>query len=456
MSHPFDIDSPHCPILLMIGVPAPAMAAAVQAQPRSRVVLVEPDPDIAAQIRTQHAGQPAVSVLAGAVTDTQTPDPIILVQYNQPGLRSSWTPTSHLKQLLPGLKPRLTQDVPGIAVAQVLAEAGVEGLEKDRAQDGTSQGNVELWLDTGGSEALLLQAMIAQGALEHMARIVLRCGQEPLFDRALGAADLTTLLRRQGFGLVAQQSDDPDWPELHFERDILVTELRQALADQHGAQEQARAQYAALEAQLAAVNKNLAQTMEALEAKSGALSATEDKLTRARSKIALNAQELAEMRAETETAADQVTAIERAQKARDLAEDAAASAQADLALALRMQTLAQSDLRDLQIRYDRTERTCQSQATLLKKLTPRLQQAAAQLQALTFAENLSHAADSVDTSLPPSQEPAAKPVAAAPPKASAAKSASPKSRAAKPRSVKAGTAKPRAAKPASPKSESPR
>ncbi len=74
------------------------------------------------------------------------------------------------------------------------------------------------------------------------------------------------------------------------------------------------------------------------------------------------------------------------------AEKAAAAARSDLAVALRVQTMAQADLRDLQTRFGQSEQARQEQAALLQKLTPRLQQAAAQLQALSHAEEPSREA----------------------------------------------------------------
>ena len=51
-----------------------------------------------------------------------------------------------------------------------------------------------------------------------------------------------------------------------------------------------------------------------------------------------------------------------------------------MALALRSQVMARNDLRDLQTRYDALQTLCQQQTDLLRKLTPRLQEAAAQLR----------------------------------------------------------------------------
>ncbi len=67
-------------------------------------------------------------------------------------------------------------------------------------------------------------------------------------------------------------------------------------------------------------------------------------------------------------------------------EDSDESIRSDLAVALRMQSLAQSDLRELQVRYREADADRRSQAELLQALTPRLQQAAAQLHLLTQSD----------------------------------------------------------------------
>lgn len=465
MSRPNDIKSPLCPVLLMIGAAASAIEAAVQRQPRSRVVLVEPDPDLAGQIKTRHGAQTGLTVLAGTVAEEaigegDAPVRVELVQYNQPGLRSTAAPTDHLTRLFPGLKARRTQEVRRIALAQVLQEAGLDEPQNGPSEDPESA--VEIWLDNGGNEAGLLRALITRAGFSRVARIVLRCGLEPLFQGAASAADVTDLLQSEGFKLIATGGDDPDWPELQFERDPVVMGLRQALADQKHARETAEAQLgslrqnlsqasdaleletakrvalgektktqsqtiadlearlgsaeqslsqasdaleletakraalnektktqsqtiADLEAQLGSVKQSLSQASDALDVETGKCNVLEERLEQARAKNSEQAAEISDHAAQLKAAADQATAQanKQTQKALQQAEQTASAARADLALALRMQTLAQSDLQDLQARYARSEQTCRSQATLLQKLTPRLQQAAAQLQALT-------------------------------------------------------------------------
>ena len=83
--------------------------------------------------------------------------------------------------------------------------------------------------------------------------------------------------------------------------------------------------------------------------------------------------------ADLTAARDRIQAIEK-----DLAASTTTTEQArrDLALAMRMQSMAQSDLRHLQDRYAQLQEVKQQQEALLRKLTPRLQEAAQYLHGL--------------------------------------------------------------------------
>ena len=166
-----------------------------------------------------------------------------------------------------------------------------------------------------------------------------------------------------------------------------------------------------------------------LEAQAKALKSAKKKLAKREAKLETSAAELAEALTQIDRLEGQVRSLEEAQKTgqqnlaqardtlnkRSLAletrtkelEDARAEAaqyagrpsepdadtlaqleqsKADLAVALRMQMLAQSDLRDLQARFREVSQARAAQQTLLEKLTPRLQQAAQQLQHMQLVD----------------------------------------------------------------------
>lgn len=78
--------------------------------------------------------------------------------------------------------------------------------------------------------------------------------------------------------------------------------------------------------------------------------------------------------------------------------------QSDLSIALRMQQLAQADTRELRDRYQKNEKIRETQSALLQTLTPRLQQAATQLQQLVVKDEnpVALEPDTTDTPAPPS------------------------------------------------------
>lgn len=117
--------------------------------------------------------------------------------------------------------------------------------------------------------------------------------------------------------------------------------------------------------ELDTAQQGLRQTRDTLNKRNVAFEAQSDKLEAARAEI---------------------SALERGQKADTAAEQQVAQSKADLAVALRMQMLAQSDLRDLQARFREVEQARKAQQELLQKLTPRLQQAAHQMQHMQLIE----------------------------------------------------------------------
>lgn len=78
------------------------------------------------------------------------------------------------------------------------------------------------------------------------------------------------------------------------------------------------------------------------------------------------------------------------------------SLQSDLAISLRLQQQAQNDMFELRARYRENEKDRVTQSALLQKLTPRLQQAAQQLQQLSLTEDLP-AALAIEVADPPSK-----------------------------------------------------
>jgi hypothetical protein len=383
-----------------IGSLPAARLDALLAQPAGRVVLAEPDPDRAVRIEAEHAGRAGLQVIAAAVA--QAAGPAELSLYNQPGLQSLRPPTEALRQLLPGLRPRRC-----LAVERITPAGLLESL-------GAAAGRIRLWVDALGEEAAILAGWEAAGALERVSRLQLRCGSRPLFEGAWDAATLQEWLRLRGFVALPAEEDDPDWPELVFVPDPLVQRLKAELQrlGETGARLAAReARVAELEARLAeltesdkaqaaqlAQQKAAAQAAEEraggfeteLKAKTARAGELEARLAELTESGKAQAAQLAQQKAATQAVEERAGRLEAELKAKTarVAELEASldKLQGNLAVALRMQNLAQLDLQELRQRYRDVETARAAQAELLQKLAPRLQQAARQLQLLTRLE----------------------------------------------------------------------
>ncbi|MDA7429617.1 hypothetical protein PGB28_14195 [Primorskyibacter aestuariivivens] len=423
--------------LILIGMtdPKPWLKGAFK-----NALVVEPDPARAKDLIASFEDDKRVEVIEAMLSEGG--EDATLVVYNEPGLRGLRSPTSHLRKLFPGLRERARHTVRRLGIVEVIQKALHSG-----------EGALDLWLDTGGEEAESLAALEAAGSLDRVISVTLRCGIAPLFEDSADTAALTGWLQDRGFVLDHRDDSDPDWPQLHFNRAPLFWELRES-----------QTAYQALEARLAAREAELAAAQESLKSEKATLQKQlteqinrveqleteckdlellrpqverlrtdldkqrqhstdlQNKLTERTERVrALNA-EKQQVDSEKTKLASQITSLQAERddalaKAEDLSKTLATKtslveelktreeiARGDLALALRMQSIAQSDLRDLQARYHEADSDRRRQAELLQALTPRLQQAAAQLQMLTQSDP-SAAAQLVDagTEAPPVQ-----------------------------------------------------
>lgn len=528
---------------IIIGPPVEAgalealLGATLSGAPDRKVLVIEADPDRAAKLETQ---LPQAQVIAAAV-GVQAGE-AELVQYNFPGLAGITPPLPALSAILPGLR-----EVSRKQTAMIGMDAVVKWLGKRGAA-----GPLDLYIDAPGSEMVILDGIVAAGVLAVCARLRLRCGAEPMFEQAAGRDALLERCLAEGLKLVHEETDDPDFPELFFEVDLVaraleearseletlkrkstadkaqITKLKKEQAATEAQLEKAtqatstgQAQNAASQAQIATLTsrletlqaevgeeqqttskirdalhkrngelearskameetrknheaalanvqaqlekvrnemktaseadrKSLAQVRDKLnkrnseleaaqaqadtqtvemETQAKALKSAKKKLAKRDAKLETSTAELAEAATKIDRLEGQVHSLEDAQKTgqqnltqardtlnkRSLAletrtnelKDARAEAaeyaarpsgpdadtlaqleqsKADLAVALRMQMLAQSDLRDLQARFREVSQARAAQQTLLEKLTPRLQQAAQQLQHMQLVD----------------------------------------------------------------------
>ncbi len=429
--------------LVHIGAGSGERLAAQQSSGLSRIVLVEPDPELAAALIRQTRGEPRIEVLPLAVAGAD--GEATLEVMNFPDLSSLRRPNAALRGLFPGLRARAQPVVEVLSPATLLARLGP--LDQP----------LHVILEAAGAEQEILTGWKAAGALAQIDRLELRCGEEPFHDGAAGRAALENWLAAEGFALDRRDQTDPDWPVLHLRADAharaqtaALTEARTALqalesraqqAETALTEAEARAHAAAASAatRLAALEQSLAQAQSALAAKAASLSEAEARisgttdratsldtaLAEAKTALATKATALTDAEAKLKAATDRSATLDKAlteakaaletkttalteteklatsrnTRIDELDKTIAAlrsqlsQANADLknsrryqSLALRLQMTLQGDLRDLQGRFEAVQAIKLEQDDLLRQLTPRLREAARQLQTLALAE----------------------------------------------------------------------
>ena len=225
---------------------------------------------------------------------------------------------------------------------------------------------VRLRIDMPGSEVAILSGMEEAGVLDRVDLLSLRCGAEAMFEGGRDRAHLQAWLEERYFRLEHADEADADWPELLLKADP------------------ARKRIAALESELARMHEDAAATAkglrEEIEAQKAQRAEAESALVEARAALE-SAQKQAEALEGAKAEAErQATLAEKREAARAQAYENRDKAYSDLALAMRMQGLLQSDLDDLRARYRESEAARVAQEELLRKLTPRLKEAAEQLR----------------------------------------------------------------------------
>lgn len=213
-----------------------------------RLVVFEPDPDLAAELEARLAGRGDIRVLPFAL-GTATGEAELRV-FNLPGMASLHAPTG-LKALFPGLRELRRVRVRTVAAAEALAT--LPDLPDP----------LHVHIDAPGSEEAILAGLAAAGLLARTARLDLRCGREALFE---GAPDLGAIQARLlGEGLVPAGTDlsDPDLPRATFVQGDFPR-LRAV-----------QAELAEVQARLAEAEAARVEAVAAAEALRGALSARE-------------------------------------------------------------------------------------------------------------------------------------------------------------------------------------
>jgi hypothetical protein len=366
-----------------------------------RIILVEPEPDRAAALERRCASDPRTLVIAAAMTGEI--GEAELKTFNIRALDGLHYP-EHAKGIYPGLRILDQMIVPTLSPAGLLERIG------------SMPGPVRLILHATGMEADILNAWPAGDALAQIDRVELRCSASSLFEGGSDMAGLRELLQNLGLDVVHSDMSDPDWPKLVLRSNPLRLEFEARLSEAETARQAAAGIVEArdiriheLESQLSKLRRRrdawrakrntvarAAKKSEAARvAAEGALETTAETAAARDVRIKELEAQLAEAEAARQAAiTNAAQAIENARVQAEAAQNnlkartgEQATARADLAVALRMQAILQSDLRDLQIRYAETLEVRQQQENLLRKLTPRLQEAARHIQDISALQS---------------------------------------------------------------------
>ncbi|MGM0768000.1 MAG: hypothetical protein ACQEV6_08245 [Pseudomonadota bacterium] len=226
-----------------------------------RVVLVEPNPILAEQLRQRTADMPEVTVVEAAVTTNTANNH--LQEYNLLEA-SSLHPATGLKTLFPGLKTTATHAVTTISPEQLLAQHGVEAGEA-----------ALLVIQAPGEEHAIIQALIKANRLKQFSDLSIRTNPEPYYQGSVAAAQILQDLAEYGYEIKQENQQDPDWPTWHLARnplkdqiDTLRTEndaLKEQLAESEEYYKEARQRHKEAEEAKEAAEQKVVSAMQEAE-----------------------------------------------------------------------------------------------------------------------------------------------------------------------------------------------
>lgn len=288
-----------------------------------------------------------------------------LVCYSLPGLFSLRQSSTSLREIFPGLREVTRRHVSLLPFTTLIDRIG------DKADP------ISLIIDLPGEEFDLLLHLENLGLLERIEKIKLRCGSGNFFEGSKTAGELQTWLSKQGFVVAQRDESDSAWPILEFaanqerrritflERDLAEREVSAASAKVEVVEIAKRLQ--ALEVQLEASHRDLSDRDAALKKAEAAT---------------------AEMNKRQQALVNDVRRLRLS--LRDREEDALRRRRefdrmrSDHGMLLSILQARAEELTALREDYRKLSGEKQALQGLLAKLTPRLREAASQLQSLVF------------------------------------------------------------------------
>lgn len=244
--------------VLFLGIESPDLAPLLNLGAK-RVALAIPAPLVSQDLSQQSQGNERVSLHPVLVSQKQ--GRARLSRFNFGALSSTRKPGERMQALFPGLKAIERIDVDTRPLRDLSAEWESTGDLADI-----------LVIDLPGEETTVLSEVANMAPARRFAHVLLRAGQEALYDGALAFDRLAAQLTDAGYRIAARNLDDPDFPCAHFRLEPLALQvadldarLAAAVADASAAQEAAKKRLAELEGALEDKETSLSELAERLK-----------------------------------------------------------------------------------------------------------------------------------------------------------------------------------------------
>ncbi|TCV71315.1 hypothetical protein EDE05_108205 [Neorhizobium sp. R1-B] len=294
--------------------------------PPQRVVLLDPIGSKSAALSSLSKSDIEIIHIAGIPSDKDGQTEIF--SHTHPKIFSSARTTTALQSLFPGLR------VKGVAAADYISTESLSSVL------GREDETFALVVETPGAELSILKYLEESGFLARVTTIHLRCGKDIFFEHASDEAQIREWLKAHFFYLLDRRGEDPDWPQLAFAADLNGRRIP------------------ALEARIDGMTKALAELEKSLKAEQERVAAHKAVASQAQSSLRENEEALARARGDY------------------------ARARHEMSLMLESLRVTQGDLKDLRGRYASVFDEKRQLEELIRKLTPRLREAAGQLREL--------------------------------------------------------------------------
>lgn len=186
----------------------------------NRLILVEPNPYLAASLASMTRDLPTVEVYEFAVKTGETDESMATLHEYNWNKASSLCDAAELRQIFPGLKKIRSHQVKSISPAAFISQLALDGDQE-----------VDLVIDAPGEEISIVESLCESGQMSLFSTLTMSC---PVTGLYLGSGDIDSLwprLNALGFDLIKKNESDPEWENYYLKRNRWRYELQQA--DEH-------------------------------------------------------------------------------------------------------------------------------------------------------------------------------------------------------------------------------